>query len=122
MEDMKKLYENKVELLSDELTACLCKLDGEIEKIGAGSITGYKFIYEGQEVFSIIYYNEYKYEIKVCDKYTDDCTFLNVASNNSNIAEVYNIMEKKYNEHEEYSKLIEPINSMIKLIASYTDK
>lgn len=122
MEDMKKLYENKVELLSNELTVCLCKLDGEIEKIGAGSITGYKFIYGGQEVFAIIYYSEYKYEIKVCDKYTDDCTFLNVASNNSNIAEVYNIMEKKYNEHEEYSKLIEPINSMIKLIASYTDK
>lgn len=122
MEDMKKLYESKISDLSNEFTACMCKLDGSIEKIAVSSITGYKFIYGGQEVFAIIYYNEYKYEIKVCDKYTDDCTFLNVASNNSNIAEVYNIMEKKYNEHEEYSKLIEPINSMIKLIASYTDK
>lgn len=122
MEDMKKLYENKVELLSNELTACLCKLDGEIEKIGAGSITGYKFIYGGQEVFSIFYYNEYKYKIRVCDKYTDGCTFLNVAPNNSNICEVYNIMERKYEEHKEYSKLIEPINTMIKILDLYTNK
>lgn len=121
MEDMKKLYENKVELLSNELISCLCKLDGDIEKIGAGTIVGYKFIHEEQEVFSIFYYDKYKYKIRVCDKYTDGCIFLNVEPNNSNIAEVYKIMERKYNEQQEYSSLIEPVNDMLKILELYTN-
>ena len=122
MEDMKKLYENKVKLLSNELTACLCKLDGEIEKIGAGIIAGYTFTYEGQEVFSIMYYDSYKYKITVYDKYTNGYKILNVNPDNSNISEVYDIMERKYEEHKEYSNLIEPINDMISILASYTNK
>lgn len=120
MEDMKKLYENKVELLSNELISCLCKLEGDIEMIGAGKIAGYKFVYEGQEVFSIIYYDRLKYKIKVCDKYTDGYKVLDVNPDNSNISEVYGVMERKYNEHKEYSRLIEPVNNMIKVLNLYT--
>lgn len=121
MEDMKKLYENKVELLSNELIGCLCKLDGEIEKIYTSShIVEYKFIYEEQEVFSITNRTLW-YEIKVYD-HNNGIKFLRVESDNSNISDVYNIMEKKYNEQEEYGDVIEPINRMIRLVASYTNK
>ena len=122
MEDMKKLYENKIELLSNELTVCLCKLDGDIEKIGAGTIAGYTFTYEGQQVFSIMYYDSYKYKITVYDKYTNGYKVLNVNPDNSNISEVYDIMERKYEEHKEYNDLIESVNTMISILASYTNK
>lgn len=121
MGDMKKLYENKVELLSNELTACLCKLDGEIEKIYTSSyIVEYKFIYDEQEVFSIKNYTLW-YQIEVYD-HNGGYKVLNVNPDNSNIADVYDIMERKYEEHKEYSNLIEPINDMISILASYTNK
>ena len=122
MEDMKRLYENKIELLSNDLIGCICKLDGDIEKIGAGRIAGYTFTYEGQEVFSIMYYDSYKYKITVYDKYTNGYKVLNVNPDNSNISEVYDIMERKYEEHKEYNSLIEPVNTMISILASYTNK
>lgn len=122
MEDMKKLYENKVELLSNELISCLWKLDEDIEKVGTGKIAGYKVTHEGHEVFSIIYYDSLKYKIKVCDKYTDGYKILDVNPDNGNISEVYDIMKRKYEEHKEYSELIEPINNMIMILESYTNK
>ncbi len=120
MEDMKKLYESKISVLSNQLTACLCKLEGKIEKMPftTSQIVKYSFIYKGNALFSITNNDEW-YKIKVWDNYSNGFRLLKVPKDNLDIAEVYKIMERKYNEQQQYGDIIEPINSMINLLVSY---
>ena len=120
MEDMKKLYESKISVLSTQLTACLRKLEGKIEKMPftTSQVVKYSFIYKGKALFSITNNDEW-YKIKVWDNYSNGFRLLKVPKDNSNIANVYDIMERKYNEQKEYENLIEPINDMINLLVSY---
>ena len=120
MEDMKKLYESKINDLSNELTACICKLEGTIKKVPFTTppVVKYLFIYKGKALFSITNNNEW-YKIKVWDNYSNGFRLLKVPKDNLDIAEVYKIMERKYNEQQQYGDIIEPINSMINLLVSY---
>lgn len=120
MEDMKKLYENKINVLSNQFTACLCKLEGKIEKMPftTPQVVKYSFIRKGKALFSITNNDEW-YKIKVLNIYKDDFIILKVPKDNLDIAEVYKIMERKYNEQQQYGDLIEPINDIINLLVSY---
>lgn len=120
MEDMKKLYENKINVLSNQFTACLCKLEGKIEKMPftTSQVVKYSFIYKGNALFSITNNDEW-YKIKILNIYKDDFIILKVPKDNLDIAEVYKIMERKYNEQQQYGDLIEPINDTINLLVSY---
>lgn len=120
MEDMKKLYENKINVLSNQFTACLCKLEGKIEKMPftTSQVVKYSFIRKGKALFSITNNDEW-YKIKVLNIYKDDFIILKVPKDNLDIAEVYKIMERKYNEQQQYGDLIEPINDTINLLVSY---
>lgn len=120
-DNMKKLYESKINDLSNELITCMCKLEGKIEKMPftTPQVVKYSFIYEGKALFSIINNNEW-YKIKVFDN--KDCIILKVKKNNLDIMNVYNIMERKYEDEGEYSELIKPIDKMIETLTSHTNK
>ena len=122
MEDMKKLYESKINDLSDELVLCMCKLEGKIEKIDFTSTRMVKYVFHPkyQELFFAITKSENWYKIKVCDN--DNCIILKVEKDNLDITNVYNIMKRKYEEQGEYGKLIDPIHNMIAMLTSHTNK
>lgn len=122
MEDMKKLYESKINDLSNELVLCMCKLEGKIKKVDFTTtrMTKYLFIHEYRELSFSITSSENWYKVKVCDN--DNCIILKVEKDNLDIMNVYNIMERKYEEQGEYGKSIEPINKMIAMLTSHTNK
>ena len=71
-------------------------------------------------MFFAITKSENWYKIKVCDD--DNCIILKVEKDNLDITNVYNIMKRKYEEQGEYGKLIDPINNMIAMLTSHTNK